>query len=150
MDRCALANEYNERGFNCTQSVLAAFGDLTHLPEKEALAIAGGLGGGIGGSRQELCGAIVGGVAVLGMLYPNTAGGNNEERKRVFQLSKEFRRRFEERFACTKCADLLAAKFKADDRFPAAQRLQVRTHCSIPIVTAVEILETMLQEQGVL
>ena len=41
MDRCKIAKEYHERGCNCAQSVLAAFGDLTHLSEGEALALAG-------------------------------------------------------------------------------------------------------------
>ena len=34
-------------GYNCAQSVFAAFGDITGIDEKTALEIAGGFGGGV-------------------------------------------------------------------------------------------------------
>ena len=68
MDRCERAIEYHKRGCNCSQSVLAAFADLTGLGEAGSLAIAGGFGGGSG--TGELCGAIAGAVMTLSQLYP--------------------------------------------------------------------------------
>ena len=46
--RFELADSYHKRGFNCCQSVLAAFSDLTGLSEKDCLAIGGGFGSGGG------------------------------------------------------------------------------------------------------
>ena len=149
MDRCALSVAYHKKGFNCAQSVLASFGDLTQLPEKEAMALAGGFGGGIGGSHQELCGAMSGAVMVLGMLYPHTSGESMDEKKRIYKISKEFQARFQKSFGCTHCGDLLASKIAVDEHLPAAQRLEVKGHCDILIVTAVEIVEAMLAEAGV-
>lgn len=149
MDRCELANAYHDRGFNCAQSVLAAFGDLTHLPEKEALALAGGFGGGIGGSHEEVCGAMSGALMVLGTLYPHTEERNLGEKQRIYRISKEFQARFKRCFGFTSCKDLLAAKIQTD-YVPTARRLHIQQHCAILIVTAVEIVETMLREAGVL
>ena len=48
--RFELADSYHKRGFNCCQSVLAAFSDLTGLSEQASFDIGGGFGGGHGGS----------------------------------------------------------------------------------------------------
>ena len=62
MDRCAIAYEYHKAGYNCAQSVAGAFEDLTGLTKEQLMALAGGFGGGVGGSHEELCGAVSGGV----------------------------------------------------------------------------------------
>ena len=59
----------------------------------------------------------------------------------------EFRRRFQEVFGLTRCGDLLRARPGVTERNPASQRLGVTAHCDNMIVTAVEILEQMLQEE---
>ncbi|MBR4020758.1 MAG: C_GCAxxG_C_C family protein, partial [Firmicutes bacterium] len=43
-------------GFNCSQSVFAAYADLFGMDEKTALRISASFGGGIGRMR-EVCGA---------------------------------------------------------------------------------------------
>ena len=146
MDRCALAKQYHDRGYNCAQSVLAAFCDLTKLPEEQAMAVASGIGGGFGGSHQEACGTLSGALMVLGLLYPHAEGENAQTKRRAYELTKEFRRRFEEKLGHTRCMDLLRSKLTADERMPAAQRLGVERHCTILVVTAVEMLEAYLQE----
>ena len=47
-ERMKKANAYHDRGFNCSQSVLAAFADVTGLSEKESFRIAAGFGRGAG------------------------------------------------------------------------------------------------------
>ena len=41
MDRCELALQYHHSGYNCAQSVLIAFEDLTKLETATGLAMAG-------------------------------------------------------------------------------------------------------------
>ena len=53
MDRYEKARDYHKRGFNCCQSVLASFTDLTGMSEQECFDIAGGFGAGAG--TGELC-----------------------------------------------------------------------------------------------
>ena len=81
MDRITLANAYHDNGFNCAQSVFAAFCDLTGIEEKTALKIAGGFGGGV--KVGEICGAASGAVMVIGALFPHVTEKDMEEKKLV-------------------------------------------------------------------
>ena len=147
MNRCQMANDYHRRGFNCSQSVLAAFSDLTGLSEQESFNVAGGFGGGAG--TGELCGAITGAVMTLGMLTPVDMNDPAGSKKRTVALSKELQKRFMERFGALRCQDLLKNKNETDPvKTPAAHALGITAHCSIMIVTAVEIVEEMLRERG--
>ena len=148
MDRCKIAKEYHERGCNCAQSVLAAFGDLTHLSEGEALALAGGFGGGVGGCHEELCGAASGAVLVLGILSSRLGGDSQEIRRRTYAATKEFRKRFQDQFRFTRCGDLLSARIGSENGTNGVRRLGVSQHCAVLVVSAVEILEELLRESG--
>ena len=55
MNRCEQAAAYHKKGFNCCQSVLAAFQDVIGLTETQCLTLGGGFGAGAG--TGELCGA---------------------------------------------------------------------------------------------
>lgn len=48
-------------GYNCAQSVLFAYGPELGLDQERALKLATGLGAGMG-RRDEVCGAVTGGV----------------------------------------------------------------------------------------
>ena len=106
----------------------------------------GGFGGGVGGSHEELCGAVSGGVLVLSLLHPHTDGEDRAGKVRLYAQAKEFRRRFQEVFGLTRCGELLRARPGVTEKNPAAQRLGVTAHCDNMIVTAVEIVEQMLAE----
>ena len=143
-----MAYQYRKEGYNCAQAVAASFADLTGLPPEAMMAAAKGFGGGMGGSFQELCGAVSGGVLVLGMLDPDAAETDRAGRKRVYPKAKALRDRFQETFGHIHCGDLRSARPGAtEEKTPAAVRLGVTAHCDIMVVTAVEILEQMLQEE---
>ena len=72
MDRCEQAVGYHKKGFNCCQSVLAAFQDVIGLTETQCLTLGGGFGAGAG--TGELCGAVTGAVMVLDLLTPADPG----------------------------------------------------------------------------
>lgn len=144
-NRFELANAYHKRGFNCCQSVLAAFSDLTGLSEQASFDIGGGFGAGAG--TGELCGAVSGAVMTLGMLTPVDAADPVGSKKRTVALSKELQKRFSEKFGALRCQELLKNKFVPDDTTPAARDMGLTGHCDIMIVTAVEIVEEMLAER---
>ena len=147
MDRCKLANEYHDKGFNCSQSVVAAFADLTGLSLQESCNISGGFGAGAG--TGELCGAVTGAIMTLGLMTPVDMDDPVGSKKRTVALSKELQKRFMERFGALRCQDLLKNKNETDPvKTPAAHALGITAHCSIMIVTAVEIVEEMLRERG--
>lgn len=147
MDRCKLALDYHKQGFNCAQSVAAAFADVVGVSVETMLTASTGFGGGVGGSHEELCGAISGGILVLSMLTPRTDGADTASRKKIYQQGREFRSRFQAVFGKTCCGELLAAKPGVTEKTPASARLGVTAHCTNMVVTATEILEQMLAEQ---
>ena len=148
MDRCALAYEYHKKNYNCAQAVTAAFADLTGWTEEQLFSAAGSFGGGYGGSHEEAGGAVSGALLVLGVLFPFTGEGDIEAKRKIYGLAKDFRHRYFDVFGYTRCRDLLKARPGVSERTPAARRLGVTAHCDVMIVTAVELLEELLREQG--
>ena len=55
MNHSQLAHEYHMKGYNCSQSLLAAFSDVTGLSETESLSVSGcfGRGGGLRGAVRS-------------------------------------------------------------------------------------------------
>lgn len=64
----ALAEHYFRQGYNCSQSVAAAFAQEMALPEQSVLRMTSGFGAGMGRLR-EVCGAFSGMVFVISTLY---------------------------------------------------------------------------------
>ena len=145
MNHCELANTYHKKGYNCCQSVLAAFSDITGLSEQASFDIGGGFGGGAG--TGELCGAISGAVMTLGLVTPVDPADPAGSKKRTLALSKELQKQFSEKFGALRCQDLLKNKFTPDETTPTAKEMGLTGHCDIMIVTAVEIVEEMLADR---
>ena len=146
MDRCERALAYRREKYNCAQAVALSFGDLLKMEPAVIEAALSGFGGGVGGCHEEICGAVSGGVFVLGALYADPAdrGGHHSAYPKV----REFRRRFQELFGHIRCGELRTAAPGATEATPAAFRLGAHSHCDIMVVTAVEILEQMLAEEA--
>lgn len=142
MNRCELAAQYHQKGYNCCQSVLMAFSDVTGLSEQESRNIGAGFGAGAG--TGELCGAVSGAVMVLGLLTPVDPSDPVGSKKRTMGLSKELQGKFRETFGALRCQDLLKNRYVPDDATPAAKAMGITNHCTILIVTAVETVEKMM------
>jgi C_GCAxxG_C_C family probable redox protein len=72
-------------GFSCAQSVLYSFCDDLHLEKNIALKIACGFGAGMG-LKGEVCGAVTGGIIVLGIKYGR--GEHDEQTAMYFTYTK--------------------------------------------------------------
>ncbi len=70
-DHAELAMKYFMQGYNCSQSVAAAYAEELSISTETALRLSAGYGGGFGRMR-EVCGAFSGIVFVIGGLYGNT------------------------------------------------------------------------------
>lgn len=144
MNRYEQAAAYHHKGFNCCQSVLAAYADLTGLSEQASFDLGGGFGA--GAQTGELCGAITGAILTLGMLTPVDAEDPVGSKRRTGKLAKEFQKRFQEKFGDLRCHPLLKREIQATEETPAAQELDLTNRCDILIVSAVEIVEEMRGE----
>ncbi|MDI6743460.1 MAG: C-GCAxxG-C-C family protein [Smithella sp.] len=93
-------------GFNCAQSVLFSFCDDLGLDKEKALKIACGFGAGMG-RKEEVCGAVTGGIMVIGAKYGR---GENEDRKttdKTYVMIRELMNQFSQKHGTYICRQLL-------------------------------------------
>ena len=128
LERAHELRAITEPHYNCTQSVLVPFAERFGISEETAFNMGANFGGGM--KSGSVCGVITGGLMVLGLAgfdKPSDAQGfiakirNNHEGMMM-------------------CADLLRAN---------ARRGGIKKeHCDKMVYEAVEILETLLGEEG--
>ena len=82
------------KGYNCSQSVVAAFAPQLGLTEEMALRLSAGFGAGIGRMR-EVCGAFCGVVTVLSMVYADPTDPKDKSRRYalVQEAAEQYRSR---------------------------------------------------------
>jgi C_GCAxxG_C_C family probable redox protein len=137
-----IATEEFLGGYNCAQSVISAFCEETGISDDMALKIATGLGGGMG-RNQEVCGAVTGGILVLGLQHGRGVNDEKSATELTYQKTRELMSLFAERNGSFICRELLDGcdlktetgqqKFKAKDM---SNRV-----CKNCVQSAVEILE---------
>ncbi len=135
-ERCESAITYRRSKANCAQALLAAFADVLGITEEQAMAIGAGLGGGV--RSGNICGAVNAPVMILGCAFPEMA----KDKARAAAITKEYQRRFTERFRHLNCRELLEEQELAPTE-PAAA-LAAGDHCGMLIVSAAEILCEMI------
>ena len=84
---------------------------LGHL-EPQSIRMSNPFGGGVGGTRQEMCGALAGGLMVVGALYGRTDAAQDDERS--YELAKQYREAFLAEFGHTQCEPIREAFAKPD------------------------------------
>lgn len=119
--------EYN---LNCAETIIYAANENYDLNlDKDALKSMAAFGGGMG--IGNVCGAITGALAVLGIIFVKDRA---HESGKIKEISKEFFHRFEFVFKEKNCVEL-KEKFANDEE-----------RCSKMVYTAGEILEQLIQE----
>ena len=92
-EKGTLAEEFFMKGFNCSQSVVAAFAKELGLSPEQAVKMSAGFGAGFGRMR-EVCGAFSGIVFVISTLYGNTdPSGKSAFYKEIQDLAQSYRER---------------------------------------------------------
>jgi len=84
--------------------MLAAGGHILGQLDPRMVKMTTSLSGGVGGTYQEMCGALSASVLLIGALY----GRNNvrEDDGPAYQLASCYRQRFDAEFATTRCGPL--------------------------------------------
>lgn len=100
-----------KEGFNCAQSVVAAFADEYGFTREQALKMSASFGGGIGRMR-ETCGAACGLFMLAGLETGATEGADQGGKARNYAVVQELAEEFKRRNGALRCADLLGLSQK--------------------------------------
>lgn len=107
--RIEKAVAFFKSGFNCAQSVVAAFADQYGFTEEQALHMAASFGGGIGRMRMT-CGAACGLFMLAGLEKCAIEGKDRESKAANYALVQELAEEFRKRNGSLICAELLGLK----------------------------------------
>jgi len=133
------------QGYNCSQSVFAAFADVAGMSVEEAAQLASPFGAGFGKLR-EVCGAVSGMTMLAGKLKGYSDPEAREEKVELYKLVQKMCAEFEEKEGSIICRELLGLE-KGEDLGEPAVRTE-EYYRSRPCVgacrTAAEIAEKYL------
>jgi len=123
-----------DKGYNCAEMVFTKLGRY-YDPDFDAdlMRLATGFGGGMG-EAADVCGALVGGVMLIGYLYGRTSLAEDKED------CQRYTRRFHDEFL-RRCGGTSCAHFTQGEFTPANQQ-----KCANVVTQAAEILLDMLPE----
>lgn len=110
--------------YNCAQAVFSAFSDITGIDENASKKIPAGLGAGFG-RLQNACGALTGGILVIGSIYhdDNDVAGSKEM---VYSKTREFLEKFRDKNGSIICRRLIGMDINTADQNQRKNLLKIR------------------------
>ncbi len=149
-ERVKRAEELFMQGFNCSQSVVAAYADLYGYTEEQALALSAGFGGGIGRMRLT-CGAACGMFILAGMHSGSTTTADRQGKSDCYKVVQQLAQRFADEHGTLVCADLLKLKKDTPLTHEASERTAeyYRSRpCVQQVIEAAKIYGEFLENQN--
>jgi C_GCAxxG_C_C family probable redox protein len=145
MSKTEKALQYFSNSFNCSQSVLAAFGEDFGLSEDDCLKISCAFGAGMG-RQQHTCGAVTGALMVLGLKYGKALKDDESKKLNTYSKTIEFMKAFEKENNSTVCLDLLdGLDMKSEDGMKKIKELNLfKIKCDKYVSFAVKTVEEMI------
>lgn len=133
-----------DQGFNCAQSVLAAFVPQLGLDEHQALRLASPFGGGMS-RRGEVCGAVSGALMVLGLAQ----GSDTPAGKEIsYRLGQDFLQGFEAKHHTVLCRELIDCDISTPEGLQQARSRGVfKALCPVFVRDAAEITQAVLEKR---
>lgn len=149
-ERIQKAVNFFKEGYNCSQSVVAAYADLYGFTHEQALHMAASFGGGIGRMR-ETCGAACGMFLLAGLERCALEGADRGAKAANYALVQELADKFRKETRALRCADLLGlSKKEPIVSTPEARTPQyyAKRPCVRMVETAARIFGEFLENEG--
>lgn len=145
MTRREMAMENFKKGYNCSQALLLAFGDLLPV-ERELLSKIGSSFGGGMGRHREVCGAVSGMFLVAGLLYGYDGPETGQVKAEHYARIQELAARFEKIHGSIVCREMLGLSLRHDVPQPEERTAEYyrKRPCTEIIGDAARILEEYL------
>ena len=143
-DKAQSAVDKFVEGYNCAQSIMFAFCDECGLSQDAALKVSCGFGAGMG-RKQEVCGAVAGGVMVLGLRHGRGTADGRSVTEALYPMTREFMDAFAVRNGSYLCRDLLSGCDLTSDEGQRQfrERGLLEKVCKPCVRSAAEILQKM-------
>lgn len=145
-ERIKKAEDLFMQGYNCAQSVTAAFADIYGYTEEQALKLSAGFGGGIGRMRLT-CGAACGMFILAGMDCGSSDINDREGKSANYKVVQDLADAFKKEFGTLECAELLKLKKDAPLSHEASERTAeyyAKRPCVNQVVSAAKIFADYL------
>ena len=145
MNHAERAVELFHDGYNCAQSVLCAFTDVTGLSFEESVRIASSFGGGVGGLR-EVCGAVSGAAMALGICRGYSDPSDRGAKETHYRRVQAFAEQFKEETGSIICRELLSGAGIVPGKKPEPRTADYykKRPCDQYVFDAADILDRML------
>ena len=149
MDHGTYAAELFLKGYNCAQSVMVAFCDVTGLEENFAARMASSFGGGMGRMR-EVCGAVSGMLMVLGVLYGyDESSEDDAQKKQLYKDVQALAGKFREECGSIICREILKNPPSDPNPTPRTAEFYKQRPCARMVMTAARLLDEFIAEHPV-
>lgn len=134
------------QGYNCAQSVFAAFADLLDMEESYALRLASSFGGGVGRLR-EICGAVSGMEMVCGVLYGYDTSNDDQRKAQHYARVQALAFAFREKNGSYLCRDLLGLTETNSSPIPSPRTAQYYKDrdCAAFVRCAADLMEEYIK-----
>ncbi len=147
MDHSMLAAQLFVGGYNCAQSVAAAFSDVTGLTPEQSAKMVSAFGGGMGRMR-EVCGAVSGMFFVLGTLYGYDKP-DPEAQKAIYASVQTLAEAFRQQAGSIICREILKNPPTDPKPSPRTAEYYKERPCTRLVVIAAQLLDAYIQSHPV-
>lgn len=132
-----------KQGFNCSQALLATYGEQFGLNREIALKVSGVFGAGMG--MGETCGAVAGAFMLIGTKYGKTKVEDQQTEAKAYSLLQDFVGKFKSRNKSIVCKELLDCDVSTPEGMKfAMEKGLFTTVCPKFVQDAAEIIEEIL------
>ena len=140
MNHAEYAARLFAEGYNCSQAVFLAFAEDMGMDRGFAARLVSPFGGGMGRMR-EVCGAVTGMYAVLGVLYGYEVPGDDTVKKALYTDVQALAAQFRETHGSIICREILKNPPSDPTPSPRTEEYYRKRPCARMAYRAAEILE---------
>lgn len=150
MTKGEIAKSLFEEGYNCAQSVVAAFCDEIGMSKADALKLSSSFGGGMGRLR-EVCGAVSGMFMVAGAVKGYTSPTDDEAKKNHYALIQKMAKMFSDQCGSIICRELLnlGKDLEGPAPTPRTEQFYKKRPCGEYVQLAADITQKIIFEESV-
>lgn len=131
-----MEGEHSRCRFHCSEAFVISVGTfLFGEVNDQCKRMLTGFAGGVGGTHEEMCGALVGGILIIGALYGRARP--TEDDQPAYQLSVYYREKFIERMGGARCHEFRDNGYGSDGH----------TTCGQLVSRAVKVFFDVLKER---